>query len=156
MSIASLLASIFLVLALVHLYWATGGLRGIEAALPQVRVINTVPQGACEADGERTTMANAFTPRPQITLMVAFGLGLIALLVAVRAGLVGPPVKHWAIEWSLGALGVVMLARAVGEFRLVGFFKTVKGSRFARLDSWCYSPLCVVLAAGLGWVAASG
>jgi len=31
----------------------------------------------------------------------------------------------------------------------------VKGSRFARLDTWVYSPLCLVLGAGLlavAWV----
>jgi hypothetical protein len=151
-----MLASIFLALALVHLYWAAGGQRGIDAALPQVPVIGTVPAGANEADSERTAMVNAFTPGPRITLMVAFGLGLVAVMVAMRAGLVGLPVKHWTLQWSLGALSVAMLARAVGDFRLVGLFKTVKKSQFAWLDSWCYSPLCLGLAAGLGWVAASG
>lgn len=36
-----------------------------------------------------------------------------------------------------------MLARAVGDFRLVGFFKKVKGSEFALMDTLLYSPLCV-------------
>jgi hypothetical protein len=42
--------------------------------------------------------------------------------------------------------------RAVGDFRFVGFFKRVRGSVFARRDTWLYSPLCVligVLAASL-------
>jgi hypothetical protein len=139
----------------VHLYWAAGGQRGIDAALPQVPVIGTVPAGANEADRERKKMVNAFTPRPQMTLLVAFGLGLIGVMVGMRAGLTGSPVKHWTLQCLLGALSFAMLARAVGDFRLVGFFKTVTQSRFARLDSWCYSPLCLVLAAGLGWVAAT-
>ena len=46
-----------------------------------------------------------------------------------------------------------MLARAIGEFRLVGFFKTVKGSLFARMDTLFFSPLCVLLSLGLASLA---
>ena len=42
-------------------------------------------------------------------------------------------------------LGAVFLARAIGDFRLVGFFKRVQGSRFARLDTLVYAPLCLIL-----------
>jgi len=124
--------------------------------VPKAPGIRTVLERASGADSERTAMVNAFTPRQRITLMVAFALGLVAVMVAMRAGLVGLPVKHWTLQWALGALSVAMLARAVGDFRLVGLFKTVTKSQFAWLDSWCYSPLCLGLAAGLGWVAASG
>jgi hypothetical protein len=44
---------------------------------------------------------------------------------------------------------MLMFARAIGDSELMGFFKQVKDSRFARLDTWAYSPLCVVLGAGL-------
>lgn len=46
-----------------------------------------------------------------------------------------------------------MLLRGVGEFRYVGLFKRVKGSRFARNDTRFYSPLCLMLAAGLFYLA---
>jgi hypothetical protein len=46
-----------------------------------------------------------------------------------------------------------MLARAVGDFRLVGFFKTVRGSTFARMDTRLYSPLCVLLGIGMALIA---
>ena len=42
-----------------------------------------------------------------------------------------------------------MFARAIGDSELVGFFKEVRDSKFARLDTLFYSPLCVVLGAGL-------
>ena len=44
-------------------------------------------------------------------------------------------------------------ARAIGEFRYVGFFKRVVGSRFATLDTFVYSPLCLALAIGVALVA---
>jgi hypothetical protein len=40
----------------------------------------------------------------------------------------------------------------VGNLRTFGWFKKVKDSAFARLDTWLYSPLCLLialLAAGL-------
>jgi hypothetical protein len=50
-------------------------------------------------------------------------------------------------------LALGLLARAVGEFRYVGFFKRVRGSRFARLDTLIYSPVCLLLAVGVALVA---
>jgi hypothetical protein len=43
----------------------------------------------------------------------------------------------------------------VGDFRLVGFFKRVRGNAFARLDTLVYAPLCLVLAVGVFYVAVS-
>ena len=56
---------------------------------------------------------------------------------------------HWSWQWVSSAIAILLFARASGDSELVGFFKEVKGSRFARLDTWVYSPLCVVLGAGL-------
>jgi hypothetical protein len=83
------------------------------------------------------------------TFLVAMGLVAIALLVCLRAGLYFSPVSHGALQWGISAIAVVMFARAIGDSELVGFFKKVSGSRFARLDTYFYSPLCLVLGVGL-------
>jgi hypothetical protein len=72
---------------------------------------------------------------------------------AATAGLVevGLPVR--VLSWSCYALALGLVARAVGEFKYVGFFKRVRGSRFARLDTLLYSPLCLLLAVGVTLVA---
>jgi len=57
------------------------------------------------------------------------------------------------IQWGCFGLALLLLLRAIGDFRLVGFFKTVRGSRFAWLDSALYSPLCLALALGVFLVA---
>jgi len=44
----------------------------------------------------------------------------------------------------------VFALRAIGDFRHVGFFKRVRGCRFARLDTLAYSPLCTALALLIG------
>ena len=138
-SIPYLVATIFFALSVLHVYWAVGGQWGSGAAVPRV-----------PSKGDADTMVKAFSPKPLGTLVVASGLALIALLVALRAGLLGLQVTHWSLQWFLVAAGVALLVRAVGDFHLVGFFKTVVGSEFARMDTLYFSPLCVLLALGLG------
>jgi hypothetical protein len=135
--IAQWMAAIFLLISLIHLYWAAGGKLGSEAAVPRV---------PGEGGGESRP---AFKPSGFATLLVAVGLLLIAMLVCLRVGLYLPRVHHWSLQWVISAIAMLMFARAIGDSNLLGFFKQVKDSRFARLDTWAYSPLCVVLGAGL-------
>lgn len=114
-------------IALVHVYWAFGGRLGKRAAIP-------------EQDGVpllRPTMLG--------TLAVATALLAGACVVASRAGWLWPNLYPGAIAFAVVALALIFAVRAVGDFRYVGFFKRVRGSRFARMDSVCYSPLCVAL-----------
>ncbi|MHC8314826.1 DUF3995 domain-containing protein [Pseudomonas sp. LB3P31] len=135
--IAQWMAAVFLLISLVHLYWAAGGKLGSEAAVPRL-----------PREGELGSRP-AFKPSGFGTLLVAVGLLLIAMLVCLRVGLYLPTVHHWSLQWVISAIAMLMFARAIGDSNLVGFFKQVNDSRFARLDTWAYSPLCVVLGAGL-------
>lgn len=139
--VARWIAAAFLLISLAHLYWAAGGTLGSEAVVPQVP--GKVP-------GE---LRPAFTPSGHITLLVAVGLLLVAMLVCLRVGLYLPAVTHRSLQWVISAIALLMFARAIGDSDLVGFFKETRGSRFARLDTLFYSPLCVVLGAGLLLVA---
>lgn len=133
-TVAFALVAIFLCLALLHFYWVFGGRKGLYAAIPEI-------------DGKP-----AFQPSVAATLVVAIGLTLCAFLLAGTSGLVSISVPHSALSWLTRALALVLLLRAIGDFRLVGFFKRVRGSRFARLDTALYSPLCVLLAIGVAVV----
>lgn len=148
-SLALCLGAVFALLGLMHVYRALGGRWGLQAALPQLPVAPGRQQ-----PGE-PAQRNAFTPSPATTLAVAVAMLGVALAVALRGGLLGAPVQYVALRFVLGAVAVALFARAVGDFRLVGFFKRVKGSTFARMDSRLYSPLCVLLGAGVGWLALS-
>jgi hypothetical protein len=123
--------------AVLHLYWAAGGHAGVAVAVP-------------ERDGRA-----AFAPGRLVTAAVGVALVVAACVPAVRRHWVWAPVPDAAaiaLCWTLAALFV---ARAIGDFRYVGFFKRVVGSRFAALDSAAYTPLCFVLGLALA-VAASG
>lgn len=135
--IARWIVGIFTCISLVHVYWAAGGRIGFLAAIPQL-------------PGEFATGPRpAFKPAPWMTWLVAVGLVAIALLVSLRAGLFFEPVDSHALQWGISAVALILFARAIGDSELVGFFKKVGGSRFARLDTFFYSPLCMALGAGL-------
>jgi hypothetical protein len=133
--VAVVVVVVFGALSLVHFYWALGGAAGKLAAVPEVA-------------GRR-----AFVPSAGATLVVAVGLAVCALLVAATAAIVRGPVPDGWLRGLSYALALGLLARAIGDFRLVGFFKSVRGTRFARLDSVAYAPLCLLLAVGVFYVA---
>lgn len=145
--VGACVAAVFLLLALLHVHWAMGGTFASGAAVPERRV---AVDGAGAA-----VLVKAFTPSPGMTIAVAVALAAVAVLVALRIGLLGAAVSHWPLRAAIGIVAMIMIARAVGDFNLVGFFKTVTESEFARMDTWAYSPLCVVLGLGLGVVALS-
>jgi hypothetical protein len=141
--VAGIVAGTLAAIGVLHVYWALGRTAGIVsveagAVIPEV--------------GGRP----AFTPGPALTLAIAALLEVAAALVALQGKLLVisrlPPALI-----QVGALGVavVLAARGIGDFRLVGLFKRVRGTRFARLDSRFYSPLCLALAAGIVVVASA-
>ncbi len=128
--IAWSLIAVFAGLSLIHVYWLFGGRVGQLAAIPEM---NRKP---------------VFQPSVLVTLMVAIGLALCAVVIAGTAGVLTLPLSQTVLAWLTRALAVVLLLRAIGDFRLVGFFKRIRDSRFARLDTTVYSPLCLALAIG--------
>ncbi len=89
-------------------------------------------------------------PSTTATLAVAFLLALSALILVAA-------VSGWTPTWlfRLGAagIGLVLLARAVGDFRTVGFFKRVRDTDFARNDTRYFAPLCLFLGVAAALVA---
>ncbi|HCK83633.1 MAG TPA: DUF3995 domain-containing protein [Hyphomonadaceae bacterium] len=136
--IALSLIATFVGLSLIHTYWGLGGRVGLLAAIPEV-------------DGKP-----AFQPSALATLVVAIGLALCAVVIAGAAGILTLPLPRTVSVWLTRALALVLLLRAIGDFRLVGFLKRIRHTHFARLDSAVYSPLCLALAVGSAAVSFGG
>jgi fatty acid desaturase len=132
--LACSLIAVFTGLTLIHLYWLFGGRVGQLAAIP-------------ELDGKLI-----LEPSPLATFMVAIALGLCALLIAGTAGMLALPFSQAVLAWMTRGLAGVLFLRAMGDFRLVGFFKQIRDTRFARLDTTVYPPLCLVSAIGAATV----
>jgi hypothetical protein len=130
---------ILLLLAAVHVYWAAGGKAGKAAAVPT-------------AEGRAV-----ITPSARGTAMVAAGICLIVAILALRIGWLKLPViagDNILVQIAAWLIAAAFALRAIGDFRYIGFFKRIRDTRFARLDTLAYSPLCAVLAVLIG-IAAS-
>ncbi len=143
--IAMFVVATLTALGLLHLYWAFGGRLDSDRIIPR-RVVVDPTSGVAR-------QAPAFTPSLRGTLLVAAALIAAAGLVALRAGLFSAGVPHWTVQAAVVGISLVFLARAVGDFKLVGLFKPNNGTTFAYWDTRLYSPLCVVLAASTAFIA---
>ena len=126
--LAAGLIAIFVALSALHVFWAAGGRAGGAVAIPR--------QG-----GEAL-----FTPSPLATLAVAVALAAAAATVAAAAGWFGARGPTRAGRVLTAVLAVIFLARAVGDFRYVGFFKSLGDDPFRSWDTWLFSPLCLAIA----------
>lgn len=124
-----LLAAVFSLLGLLHLYWAAGGRFGRGVAVPTV-------------GGERL-----MNPSPVGTILVAAALFAAALVVLGRLKFWGAVVPVWIFYAGTWVIAALFLLRTIGDFRYVGFFKSVSGTDFARWDTMLFSPLCLFIAA---------
>ncbi|MEM6428433.1 MAG: DUF3995 domain-containing protein, partial [Deinococcota bacterium] len=86
-----------------------------------------------------------FTPPPIATLVVAAALAIAALLSLAQVQLITLELPTWLLHTAMWGLSAIFLLRTVGDFRYVGIFKRIRGTRFARMDSLLYSPLCLLL-----------
>ena len=129
------LGVVFAFLSALHVYWALGGKWGSAATVPLI-------------DGKPT-----FTPTRCMTLLVAAALMSAALVVLTRANVIFTWVPAWASQWASAVLGIIFVVRSIGDFRWVGFFKSVRNTTFALWDTWLYSPLCLILGLSTLWLA---
>ena len=127
--IASLSALIFVLLSILHLYWLFGGKWAMDSVIPT----------------KDKTSDKIFSPSPLSTVVVAIGLLGFGLIALGGTGLFSDGVELKYFRWGNLFIAFIFLARAVGDFNYVGFFKKIRNTRFAKNDSRYYSPLCLFL-----------
>ena len=121
------MALLLLAIGLLHVYWAFGGRWASRVVIPEIG-------GSL-----------AFQPPITATVVVAFALFVAAALVTGQLGLWGNHFPGWIFQVASWVMGAVFLIRAIGDFRLVGFFKKVCDTRFASWDTRLFSPLCLFI-----------
>lgn len=120
---------IFSSLSLLHFYWAFGGKLWIDSVLP--------------TNSSGTKMLN---PSMSAAFMVAVGLMFLALVTVGNQGFLDEYVKRTYFRYGCLVIAVIFLLRAIGDFKFVGFFKTIIGTQFAINDTQIFSPLCLLIA----------
>lgn len=115
-----------------HLHWALGGRLGYSVSLPQ------------RPDG-KPVMAHRLPWWRPAAAAVALGLALLAALLLGFAGHLPLPLPRPIARAALLATGAAFVARALVPNRYVGFFKSLRTTRWARFDTRLYSPLFLAL-----------
>jgi len=119
-----ILTYIMILFALIHFYWAVGGKFRLDYALPT------------DEKGNRLLNPSTF-----MTYVVSFTL-LSFAYVAYRL-YIGD--ESTVIVYVGYGLSLLFFLRTVGDFNLVGLFKKVKNTEFAKYDTWVYVPLCLFI-----------
>ena len=122
-------ALIFILLGAIHFYWGIGGKWGSRQALPQ-NLNNGTP---------------LFIPGIVACFGVALGLLVMAIFTLNQTSFVSLNLPNVLNQYGLYVIGAIFLLRSLGDFKYVGFFKSIKNTEFGRLDTQFYSPLCLYL-----------
>jgi hypothetical protein len=128
MILCILLSLVFIGLGLIHFYWAIGGEYGFAASLPTTE------------NGERV-----LNPTRIQCVIVGLGLTAFGLFYLMKSGLIQLMTPEWIMTYGNWIIPIIFILRAVGEFKYVGFFKSVKATNFGKLDTKFFSPLCLII-----------
>lgn len=120
--------ALFIMLSFIHVYWAMNGSLGKNGVIPT------------QNDGKAL-----FEPGIVGTFIVAAILGVFAFITAGDLGIYETYLSAAFIKYSTLIIGILFILRAMGDFRYVGFFKSIKGTLFSKNDSRYFSPLCLYL-----------
>jgi len=126
-SIAILTITILIIMALFHFYWAFGGKLGLDKALPTHEGIQLL------------------NPSRALTFFVGIilvGFAYIAYALHFYDFTLQDKTLY---QYSGIFLAILFTLRAIGEFNMVGFFKKIHDTPFAKYDTLLFSPLCLVL-----------
>jgi hypothetical protein len=120
-----------------HFYWGLGGRTGSGISLPH------------HEDGSVVVVKNSAAG----AIVIGLALVAVALLVLALVYVLPAPIPRSWLRIGVALWAIIFIARAISWSKYVGIFKRVRNTRFARYDSWLYSPLCLLLGAGLFYLA---
>lgn len=124
-----LLATIFVALSLIHIYWGLGGKWAFADAFPT------------NDDGTQLHQV----PGIVASFIVAAGLFCFGLIYLIKAEIVSISLPTILNNYGLWIIAGIFLLRAIGDFNYVGIFKKIKTTSFAKKDNKIYTPLCMFI-----------
>ena len=128
MILSILLGIILIGLGLIHFNWVMGGKFGFSESLPT------------KENGKRV-----LNPKKIDSAIVGIGLTIFGIFYVLKSGLIEFNLPSWIMEYASWIIPIIFLLRAIGEFRYVGFFKSIKTTEFGQLDTKLFSPLCLAI-----------
>lgn len=122
------LSLIFTILAGIHFYWAISGV-GMEKTLPT------------DEHGKRV-----LNPSSKDCVIVGVVLLAFAAVYFIQLGFSSIVAQSQLINVAKWIIPFIFLIRSIGDFKYVGFFKKIKKTDFAKMDTKIYTPMCCLIA----------
>jgi len=113
---------VFFALALIHIYWAFGGIYGLKSSIPSN---NNGPVFEIKFAGT-------------MFIAIIFITGLMAIIFDTNSFQI-----LYIQKYLYHLIFIVFTARVIGDFKYVGLFKKYRHTAFAKYDNVIYSPLCL-------------
>jgi hypothetical protein len=135
MMLALLVAGVLLLIAALHVYWGLGGLwPGTDAADLAARVAGFA--------GEPSP------PSAIASFLVAALLVYSAIVALVLGGLIQSPIPFFLLGPSALTITLIFVGRGIAGYTSA-WRRLTPVEPFARLDRYYYSPLCLLIGAGI-------
>lgn len=112
----------------IHFYWSTGGSIGYASSLP--------------ADENGNVL---LAPGIIDCIIVAIILLVFAFVYIFTLDHRKPKIFNYLIIFGQWVIPMLFLIRAIGDFKYVGFFKQVTTTEFAYMDTYYFTPLCLLI-----------
>lgn len=113
----------FALLSLLHFYWAVGGRWGFKSALPANENGNII-----------------LNPSTFDSFFAGFILSFFSIFYFSLFDK-----KNRFVNIIKFFIPLIFILRTIGDFKFVGFFKTITTTNFAYLDTVFYTPLCLLI-----------
>jgi len=82
-----------------------------------------------------------FKPTPIATCLVALVFLFFGFLSLMKLNIITIELPKVIHDYGIIIVGVIFCIRGIGDFKYVGFFKSVKGTKFSLNDTKWFSPL---------------
>ena len=128
MIVSILLSFILIALGLIHFNWAIGGQFGFAESLPT------------KESGE-----SVLHPKKLDSALVGIGLTAFGIFYIFKSGLFEYNLPLWITNYISWIIPLIFLLIAIGEFKYIGFFKSIKKTDFGKLDTKLLSHLCLII-----------
>jgi|TARA_B110000037_G_scaffold8373_1_gene9006 hypothetical protein len=123
-----ILSLIFFLIGAIHFSWAFGVKFGYEEVIPK------------NEKGEKL-----FSPKKPECIIMAMIFFLLVIFYLIKGNFISLKIYEWLLEYSGWFISILFLIRAIGDFKYVGIFKSIKTTDFAKWDNKLYVPLCLII-----------
>jgi len=124
--------NILAALTIMYIYWFIGGKNSIQYFFPS----------------NSSLRRNRVKPKKWKLFLTAIVLAAMTWLNVeqIEYFVINPVLHEEVFLWGNRIISIIFLLRAFGNFTYIGFTKTFRDSTYAKLDTYIYSPACILVA----------